>query len=176
MQFTETVLPGTFEIEREPARDERGAFARTFCAREFASRGLNTAVAQCSTSLNHLRGTLRGLHYQLAPHAECKLIRCTRGSIYDVAVDLRPESPTYRRWAAVELSVLNGRMIYIPERVAHGFQTLEDDSEVAYQVSQEFKPSLYRGVRFDDPAFGIAWPVEVRVISDRDRGYPDFVL
>jgi dTDP-4-dehydrorhamnose 3,5-epimerase len=176
MHFTETILPGMFEIELEPARDERGAFARTFCAREFASRGLNAAVAQRSTSLNHLRGTLRGLHYQLAPHAECKLIRCTRGSIYDVAVDLRPESPTYRRWAAVELSALNGRMIYLPEGIAHGFQTLEDDSEVAYQMSQEFQPSLYRGVRFDDPAFGIAWPVEVRMISDRDRGYPDFVL
>jgi dTDP-4-dehydrorhamnose 3,5-epimerase len=174
MRFTDTFLAGVVVIDPEPAADERGAFTRTFCTEEFAARGLNSAVAQCSTSLNHRRGTLRGLHYQLAPHAECKLVRCTRGSIYDVAVDLRPDSPTYRRWLSVELSGENGRMLYIPEGLAHGFQTLEDDSEVAYQMSRGFSPEHYRGVRFDDPAFGVNWPFPVSVISERDLGYPTF--
>jgi dTDP-4-dehydrorhamnose 3,5-epimerase len=175
MRFTETALPGAFVIDAEPARDERGAFTRTFCVRDFAGHGLNANVAQCSVSLNHSRGTLRGLHFQLAPHAECKLVRCARGTIWDVIVDLRPESPTYTRWTGVELSARNGRMLYVPEGMAHGFQTLEDDSEVLYQMSREFEPTAYRGVRFDDPAFAIDWPLALGTISERDRSYPDFV-
>jgi dTDP-4-dehydrorhamnose 3,5-epimerase len=175
MRFTETALPGAFVIDPEPARDERGAFTRTFCVGEFASHGLNSTVAQCSVSQNHSRGTLRGLHFQLAPRAECKLVRCARGTIWDVIVDLRPESPTYTGWTGIELSARNGRLLYVPEGMAHGFQTLEDDSEVLYQMSREFEPTAYRGVRFDDPAFAIDWPLAVSTISERDRTYPDFV-
>jgi dTDP-4-dehydrorhamnose 3,5-epimerase len=171
MRFTGTCLPGVFVIDPELAGDDRGSFTRTFCAEEFAAHGLNPAVAQCSTSFNHRRGTVRGLHYQLAPYAECKLVRCIRGAIYDVAVDLRRDSPTHRRWVSIELSQENGRMMFIPEGLAHGFQTLEDDTEVAYQMSQRFVPSHYRGVRYDDPVFGVEWPLPVTVISERDRGY-----
>lgn len=175
MIFTETEIAGVVVIDPEPAGDARGSFARTFCAQEFALHGLEPAVAQCSVSHNRHRGTVRGLHYQLAPHAECKLVRCPRGAIYDVAVDLRPKSPTYLGWTATELSPDNGRMLYVPEGVAHGFQTLRDDTEVAYQMSVEFHAESYRGARFDDPAFGIEWPLPVSAISERDRGYPQLV-
>ena len=174
MRFIETELPGAFVIESEPAGDERGEFARTFCADEFRVHGLNPHMAQGSVSVNHARGTLRGMHFQLAPHAECKLVRCVRGAIYDVVIDLRPDSPTYTRWIAVELAQGCNRMVYVPEGMAHGFQTLRDDTEVAYQMSCSFSPEHYRGVRHDDPAFGIEWPVPVSRISQRDRDHPDF--
>ena len=168
-------LPGAFVVEPERREDERGFFARTWCLDEFAAHGLNTRVVQCNISFNALKGTLRGMHYQVAPYAEAKLVRCTMGAIYDVLVDLRPESPAYRRWEAVELSAQTRRMVYVPEGIAHGFQTLEDNCEVAYQMSEFFHPECAQGVRWDDPAFGIAWPAtERRTISERDRQYRDF--
>lgn len=174
MTFSETRLAGTFVIEIERHEDERGYFARTFGADEFARAGLNPLTAQCSTSFNRIAGTVRGMHFQASPHAECKLVRCTRGAIYDVAVDLRDGSPTYCEWFGIELTPDNDRMLYIPEGFAHGFQTLEDRTEVAYQISHEYVPSHARGVRWDDPAFGIDWPRDVTVISERDREYADF--
>jgi dTDP-4-dehydrorhamnose 3,5-epimerase len=174
MRFTETELSGAFVIEGEPIGDERGQFVRIFCSQEFKGHGLNGDVTQCSVSVNRVRGTLRGMHFQLAPHAECKLVRCLRGAIYDVIVDLRPDSPTYARWTAVELAQGSDRLVYVPEGMAHGFQTLQDDTEVAYQMSHGFSPAHYRGVRYDDPAFAICWPLPVTCVSDRDRGYPDF--
>jgi dTDP-4-dehydrorhamnose 3,5-epimerase len=170
--FTETKLKGAFVIEPERIEDERGFFARTFCEREFEARGLNARVAQCSISFNRKKGTLRGMHYQVAPHEEAKLVRCTRGAIYDVIIDLRADSPTFRQWVAVELTEDNRRMLYIPEGFAHGFQTLEDNTEVFYQISEFYHPESARGVRWDDPAFGIDWPPEdQRVISARDQDY-----
>jgi dTDP-4-dehydrorhamnose 3,5-epimerase len=174
MIFTPTPIPGTFVVEPELLEDERGFFARCFCAEEFAARGLNPRVVQCSTSFTARRGALRGLHYQRTPHAEAKLVRCTAGALYDVAVDLRPESPTFQRHFAVELSARNRRMLYVPEGVAHGFQTLADETEALYQMSAPFAPDAAAGVRWDDRAFGIAWPLAVTVISERDRSYPDF--
>ena len=175
MRFVETPLPGAYVVEPEPAGDERGLFARTFCREEFAALGLDTRVAQCSTSYNRRRGTLRGLHYQAEPYPEAKLVRCTAGSVYDVVVDLRPESHAFRRWFAVELTASSRRALYVPAGVAHGFQTLEDDSEVFYQISEFYHPELARGVRWDDPTFGVRWPeAGARVISERDRAYPDF--
>jgi dTDP-4-dehydrorhamnose 3,5-epimerase len=176
MIFTETPLAGAFVIELERLADERGSFARIFDADAWRERGLNGHVAQCSISFNAKRGTLRGMHYQAEPWAECKLVRCTRGAIYDVIVDLRPDSPTYTRWFGIELAESNDLLLYIPEGFAHGFQTLADASEVSYQISQIYLPEAARGVRWDDPIFGIEWPdseVE-RVISARDRAYPDF--
>jgi dTDP-4-dehydrorhamnose 3,5-epimerase len=170
----DTDLPGLRVIELEASTDERGSFARTFDAAEWESRGMSTRVEQCSLSRNALRGTLRGMHYQAAPFAECKLVRCGRGAIFDVAVDLRPDSPGFRRWFGVELSESNDTLLYIPEGLAHGFFTLTDDSEVLYQISERYSPEHSRGVRWDDPAFGIAWPDEPRVISDRDRAFADF--
>jgi dTDP-4-dehydrorhamnose 3,5-epimerase len=158
-------------VERHP--DERGFFARTFCANEFASRGLNPKLVQCSISFNARKGTLRGLHYQVAPHGEAKLVRCTRGAIYDVIVDLRANSPTLRLWIGVELTDQKRNMVYIPEGCAHGFLTLADESEVFYQMSEFYAPESARGVRWDDPAFRIDWPGKVEVISERDRTYPD---
>jgi dTDP-4-dehydrorhamnose 3,5-epimerase len=173
--FLETSLPGAFVIELEPITDERGLFARTFCAEEFEANDLDPAIVQCNLSYNSLRGTLRGMHFQEAPYAECKLVRCTAGAIYDVIVDLRPESPTHCKWFAVELSATNRRMLYVPgEGFAHGFQTLADGSEVFYQMSHVYVPSYARGVRWDDPAFGIEWPTGERVISKNDRQYPDY--
>jgi dTDP-4-dehydrorhamnose 3,5-epimerase len=172
--FRETVVPGAFVIEPERLADDRGFFARTWCARECAARGLDPRVVQCSVSVSERKGTLRGLHYQAAPHAEAKLVRCTRGAIYDVIVDLREDSPAFRRHFAVALSADDHTMLYVPEGVAHGFQTLADDTEVAYQMSEFHAPSHARGVRWNDPAFGIAWPPAERIISERDRGYPDF--
>jgi len=174
LRFSEQPVAGVFAVEPEPVEDERGHFARAFCAEEFAARGLDPRVAQCSVSFNRRRGTLRGLHYQSAPHEEAKLVRCIRGAIFDVAVDLRPESPTFRRWVGVELTPANGLALYVPPGVAHGFQTLADESEVWYQISVPYAPDHGRGVRFDDPAFGVEWPEPVTVVSERDRSYPDF--
>jgi dTDP-4-dehydrorhamnose 3,5-epimerase len=172
--FTETRLKGAFVIEPEKLEDERGFFARTWCEREFAKHDLNARLAQCSVSFNHKRGTLHGMHYQVAPHEEAKLVRCTKGAIYDVIIDLRPDSPTFTRWIAVDLTSANRRMLYIPEGFAHGFQTLEDNTEVFYQISEFYAPECARGVRWNDPAFGIDWPEGERVISEKDRNYLDF--
>ncbi|HEY4135698.1 MAG TPA: dTDP-4-dehydrorhamnose 3,5-epimerase [Alphaproteobacteria bacterium] len=173
MIFTETRLAGAFVIEPEPATDERGLFARTFCAREFAAHGIETAVAQCSASFNKHKGTLRGLHYQAPPHNEAKLVRVTAGAIYDVAVDLREGSPTYGQWAAAELTAENRRMFFIPKGCAHGFQTLRDDSEVFYQIAEFYEPASARGLRWDDPELAIAWPDRATpILSERDRGFP----
>jgi dTDP-4-dehydrorhamnose 3,5-epimerase len=154
--------------------DERGHFARTFSADEFGERGLEAAVVQCSISFNLRAGTLRGMHFQREPHGECKLIRCTRGAIYDVLIDLRPSSETYCRWHSIELTPASGRMVYAPQGMAHGFQTLEDESEVHYQMSHPYVPSHAAGVRWDDPSFGIEWPPAERIINERDSSFPDF--
>lgn len=174
MVFAETALKGVLVIEPERAEDERGFFARTFCYHEFEAHGLNPRVVQCSTSFNKTKGTLRGMHYQVAPYGEVRLVRCTGGAIYDVVVDLRPESRTFKQWVAVELTGENGRMFYIPERLAHGFQTLVDNTEVFYQMSEFYHPECVRGLRWNDPAFGIVWPhVENRILSERDMSYGD---
>lgn len=172
MIFKPTEIAGVLVIEPEPHADGRGHFARTFCTEEFAGRGLPTAFAQCSTSYNRRRGTLRGLHFQAAPFAEAKLIRCTRGRVFDVAVDLRPGSTTYRRWTAVELDAEGGRQVFIPEGCAHGFQTLADDSELFYQITAPYRPEAVRGLRWDDPALAIAWPAIPPILSDRDAALP----
>lgn len=174
MIFKETGLKGAYLIEIEALEDERGFFARTFCRREFRKRGLNSAIAQCSISYNACRGTLRGMHYQEAPHAEAKLVQCMRGAIYDVIIDLRPESPTCCGWYAVELSAENGRLLYLPEGFAHGFQTLTNDTAVYYQISEFYAPQSARGVRWNDPAFGINWPLPDPIISEKDRKLPDY--
>ena len=170
--FVETEIPGAFLIEPERLEDERGFFARMWCEREFKAHGLNPRLAQCNLSFNRTRGTLRGIHYQDSPYAETKIVRCTMGAIYDVIVDLRPESPTFKRWFAVELTAENRCMLYIPEGLAHGFQTLVDNTEVFYQMSEFFHPECARGVRWNDPAFGIHWPLSVSVIADKDNAYP----
>ncbi len=170
MIFHPTDLADAWLIEPELISDERGAFARTWCAREFEERGLNPRLSQCNISINHHQGTIRGMHFQREPHAEAKLVRCTRGAIYDVIVDLRPDSVTRFRWTAFELSAENHRLLYIPEGFAHGFQTLTDDSEVCYQMSREYSPSSVDGVRWDDPFLAIRWPMtEQRIISPRDH-------
>lgn len=174
MIFTETAIPGAFVVELKPFHDQRGFFARSWCQREFAERGLADQMVQGNVSYNRRRGTLRGMHYQRAPHAEAKLVRCTRGAVYDVALDLRPDSPTYKRWTAVELSADSQRMFYIPPGCAHGFLTLADDTELTYQVSAFYTPEAEGGVRYDDPAFGISWPIEVTVISEKDRSWPAY--
>jgi len=174
MLFHETALAGTFVIEPECHRDDRGFFARIASVEDFETRGLVGRFNECSVSFNHRRGTLRGMHYQAAPFEETKLVRCTRGAIYDVAVDLRPGSPTFRRWIAEELSEENRRTLYIPAGCAHGFQTLTDNAEVLYIIDAPYRPAHGRGVRWNDPAFGIAWPDAERIMNDRDRNYPDF--
>ena len=174
MKFLPTPLGGAHVVELEPQEDERGYFARSFCREEFAQRGLKSEFAQCSVSLNHRRGTLRGMHYQIKPHQEAKLVRCTRGRMQDVIVDLRTGSPSFKQWLAVELSADNCRMLYVPEGFAHGFLTLADDTEVFYQISEVHHAESARGFRWNDAAFGIAWPGQVQVISDRDRDYPNF--
>ena len=174
MIFTETRLKGAFLIEPERFEDERGFFALSWSRAEFGARGLSARLVECNISFNRRRGTLRGMHYQLAPHAQAKLVRCTMGAVYDVIVDLRPDSPTFKQWVAAELSADNRLMLYVPEGFAHGFQTLEDGSEVFYQMSDVYAPQSARGVRWDDPAFRIAWPPGERVINARDRTYPDF--
>jgi dTDP-4-dehydrorhamnose 3,5-epimerase len=172
MIFTETPLKGAFILDLEPHTDSRGFFARVFCAVEFAAHGLNTSVAQSSLSWSRRRGTLRGMHFSVPPGAEAKLVRCIRGAIHDVIIDLRRESPTYRAHFAVELTAESRRALYIPEQFAQGFQTLTDDTEVYYQMSAFYDPACQRGVRYDDPAFGIAWPLPVTEISDKDRNWP----
>jgi dTDP-4-dehydrorhamnose 3,5-epimerase len=176
MIFEGTELPGVVAITFELQSDHRGFFARSWCQREFAAHGLNPRLVQCNISFNQHKGTLRGMHYQAAPNAEAKLVRCTRGAIYDVVLDVRPESPTYKQWIAVELDAENRNMLYVPEGCAHGFLTLEDETEVFYQMSEFYAPGAGRGVRWNDPAFQISWPISVKVISERDRDYPDFDL
>lgn len=175
MIFGETKLPGAFVVEMEEHEDERGFFARSFCQREFELRGLNSQVVQCNISFNKHKGTLRGMHFQIAPFGEAKLVRCTAGAIYDVIIDLRESSPAFKQHFAVELSARNRKMLYIPQQFAHGFQTLEDHTEVFYQMSQFYSAEHARGVRWDDPAFGIVWPETKRRINERDRTYPDFL-
>jgi dTDP-4-dehydrorhamnose 3,5-epimerase len=173
--FTETSLSGAFVIDLEPINDERGFFARLWCRREFEAHGLETNLVQCSMSFNRHAGTLRGLHYQVAPFEETKIVRCANGSIFDVIVDLRTGSPTFGRYFSLTLSEANRRMLYIPPGFAHGFQTLEDNAEVVYQMSAFFDAAAARGVRWDDPMFSIAWPsAPNRIMNDRDRSYPDF--
>jgi dTDP-4-dehydrorhamnose 3,5-epimerase len=172
--FRQTQISGVFEIGLEPKPDDRGFFARVWCQKEFAARGLDTNLVQCSLSFNPRKGTLRGLHYQAAPYAETKLVRCTRGAIFDVILDLRPTSPTFRDWVALVLTAENRKTAYVPQGCAHGFLTLEDEAEVFYQMSECQHAESARGVRFDDPAFQIVWPEKIEVISDRDRNYPNF--
>ncbi|KAA0677116.1 dTDP-4-dehydrorhamnose 3,5-epimerase [Azospirillum brasilense] len=172
MRAIETGLAGAVVVEPTPASDERGFFARTWCARTFAEWGLDPALTQCSVSFNHRRGTVRGMHYQADPHGEAKLVRCTQGAIYDVIVDVRPGSATHGRWFGIELTPANHKALFIPKGFAHGFQTLADDSEVYYQISVEYVAEAARGIRHDDPAVGIVWPLPVAVISDRDRNLP----
>ena len=174
MIFTETKLKDSFIIEITPYQDERGFFARAWCQKEFLQHGLIPHLAQANISFNHKKGTLRGMHYQLAPYAESKLVRCTRGAIYDVMIDLRRDSPTYKEWVGVELSAENRKMLYVPEGFAHGFQTLTDNSEVMYQVTQFYTPGFEQGTRHNDPAFGIKWPLEVSVISPKDQNWADY--
>ena len=173
MRFAETAIPGVVLVDVEPHEDERGAFARLHCPEAFAAAGHPFAPVQTSLSRNPRAGTLRGLHYQPAPHAQVKLVRAVRGRIFDVALDLRPDSPTYRRWASAELSADNARALLIPDGVAHGFLTQEPDTDVLYQISPAFQPGHEAGVRWDDPAFAIAWPAKPALISARDSGYPD---
>jgi dTDP-4-dehydrorhamnose 3,5-epimerase len=173
MIFTETPLKGAFVIEPEIVEDERGFFARTFCREEFAARGLNPNLVQCSISFNRMKHTLRGLHYQVEPYAEDKLVRCTMGVIYDVIVDLRRDSPTYLQWKGMELSAENRRMLFIPKGFAHGFKTLCKNAEVLYQMSQFYNSDAAQGIRWNDPALAINWPSGEPILSDRDRNYAD---
>jgi dTDP-4-dehydrorhamnose 3,5-epimerase len=174
VQFHPTEIHSAWLVQLESARDNRGFFARTFCADEFAVHGLETSFPQHSISCSDRKGTLRGMHYQRAPHEEVKLVRCSRGAIWDVIVDLRPESPTYRRWQGFELQSANGHQLYIPKGVAHGFQSLTDDVEVSYLISERYRADSGAGVRYDDPSFGIAWPLPVTAISAKDAAWPDF--
>jgi dTDP-4-dehydrorhamnose 3,5-epimerase len=171
MLFTETKLKGAFIIDLEHREDNRGFFARTFCANEFEQHGLKPSVAQCNLSFNHKKGTLRGMHYQTPPAAETKLIRCTQGAIYDVIVDMRPDSPTYLSHIGVELTAENRRALYVPEMFAHGYQALTDGAEVVYQVGEFYTPGYERGLRYNDPILGIEWPTEVTVISEKDAAW-----
>ncbi len=175
MKFVRLGIPGAFLVEIEPQSDERGFFARTFCARQFAEAGLESRLVQTSLSFNPRRGTLRGLHFQAEPHGEAKLVRCVRGTIYDLLVDLRPDSHIFRQHLALELSAESRTGVYIPAGVAHGFLTLTDDCEVHYAMSEFYEPAAARGVRWNDPAFGIVLPEPVRLISERDGGYPDLL-
>jgi dTDP-4-dehydrorhamnose 3,5-epimerase len=174
MRFAQTAIPGVVMVEIEPHADARGSFARLQCPDEFAAAGIPFLPVQTSLSRNPHAGTLRGLHYQPEPFAETKLVRAVRGRIFDVAVDLRPQSAAYRKWTGVELSADDARALFIPKGVAHGFLTLEADSDVLYQISPTFEPGHEAGVRWNDPAFAIAWPCEPRLISERDATYPDF--
>lgn len=180
MKFIETKLKGAYIIELELIEDERGFFARSFCQKEFEEHGLNPCIAQCNISYNKKKGTLRGMHYQVAPHEEAKIVSCISGAIYDVVIDLRPDSPTYCQWFAVELTAYcspltaHYKMLYIPEGFAHCFQTLKDDTTVFYQMSEFYHPECAKGVRWDDPAFGIQWPLSSPVLSQKDMNYTDF--
>jgi len=174
MIFTEIGLEGAYVIDLEKLQDERGFFARGYCSKEFTSHGLAPLVVQSNVSFNIRKATLRGLHYQIMPYLETKLVRCTRGAIYDVIIDLRPQSKTFHRWIGVELTEENYRMLYVPGGFAHGFQTLEDRTEVIYHVSEFYTPKAEQGIRYNDPAFKIHWPLEVEVISPKDENWPDF--
>lgn len=174
MRFVETNLSGAYVIEPHKHEDRRGFFARCWCEKEFEERGLNPRVVQTNISFNKSRGTLRGLHRQLAPHAESKLVRCTAGAIYDVIVDMRPSSPTYKQWLGVYLTADNHKLLYVPQHFAHGFITIEDNTEVTYQVSQFYTPEVEWGARYDDPAFAIEWPIPAVVLSDKDQQWPAF--
>jgi len=176
MRFVPTALPGVLVLEQERHADARGYFARTWCTRELQAQGLLGEISQCSVSFNHKQRTLRGLHYQAPPYAEVKVVRCARGALFDVAVDIRPDSPSFRSWVGVELTVDNGRALYIPKGFAHGFYTLQDATEVEYFISTEYRPEAARGLRYDDALFAVAWPGPVDVIADRDRQYPDATL
>jgi len=177
VKVTETKLKGAYVIEVDRIEDERGFFARSWCQKEFAEHGLNPNLVQCNISFNLKKGTLRGMHYQDKPHEEAKLVRCVKGGIYDVIIDLRPDSPSFKDWFSVELNCENRKMIYIPEGMAHGCQTLADNTEVFYQMSEFYYSESARGVRWDDRIFGIDWPeISQRVISEKDRSYPDFLL
>jgi dTDP-4-dehydrorhamnose 3,5-epimerase len=176
MIFRELAVAGTYVLEPERHADERGYFARTFCVNELAERGLETEIAQISTSHNERRGTLRGMHFQMEPHGETKIVRCTRGAAHDVVVDLRPDSASFGQWAGAELSVANGYAVYVPRGCAHGFLTLEDQTEIEYIISVPHVPPAASGVRFDDPALGLDWPFEPTVINERDRSFPDVDL
>lgn len=175
MVFTETILRGAYIIDIQKINDDRGFFARSWCKNEFIAHGLNTDFVQANIGFSKKRGTLRGLHYQIPPYEEVKLVRCTNGAIYDVIIDLRPGSPTHKQWIGVELRADNWRMLYIPEGFGHGYQTLTDEAEIFYQTSQFFAPDFARGVRFNDPAFEIEWPMPVQVISLVDRSWPDYL-
>jgi dTDP-4-dehydrorhamnose 3,5-epimerase len=175
MLFTATALPGAYIIDLDLKPDNRGTFARTFCAKEFEKHGLKSTVAQCNMSFNHKKGTLRGMHYQILPATETKLVRCTQGAIYDVIIDMRPESPTYLAHIGVELSAENRRALYIPEMFAHGYQALTDGAEVVYQVGEFYTPGYERGLHHQDPAFAIEWPLPVTEISEKDAAWPLFV-
>ena len=174
MLFTQTQLKGAFIVELEQRQDTRGFFARTFCAKEFSVHGLKPTVAQCNVSFNFKKGTLRGMHYQIAPATETKLIRCTQGAIYDVIIDMRPDSPTYLSHLGVELTAENRRALYVPEMFAHGYQALTDAAEVVYQVGEFYTPGYERGLRYNDPTFGIDWPLLVSEISQKDAAWPMF--
>jgi len=176
MIFTETHLKGAYIVDIEKLEDERGFFARSWCRREFEAHGLNPQLVQCNISFNARKETMRGMHYQVKPYEEAKLIRCTMGSIYDVIIDIHPGSPSFKQHLGVILSPENRKMLYIPEGFAHGFLTLEDNTEVFYQMSEFYAPDHARGFRWNDPAFGIEWPANVHIISDRDRDYPDFIF
>lgn len=176
MVFVETKLEGAYLVKLEPYEDERGFFALSWSKKEFAARGLESRLAECNVSFNRKKGTLRGMHYQEAPYGQVKLVRCTRGAIFDVIVDLRPSSPTFKQWEGTELSAENRHALYVPRDFAHGFQTLTDDAEILYQMSDPFVPGSGRGVRWNDPAFGIDWPDDVRIINQRDADYPDFAF
>jgi dTDP-4-dehydrorhamnose 3,5-epimerase len=175
MRFVPTPIDGVVRVEATPHGDERGLFARLHCPEAFAAAGIPFAPAQTSVSCNPTAGTLRGMHYQAAPHAETKLVRVTRGRIFDVAIDLRPDSPTHRQWVGAELSADNLAALFIPEGVAHGFLTLEPDTDVLYQIAPAYRPGHEAGVRWDDPAFGVAWPAAPALMSARDAGYPDYL-
>ena len=170
--FTETGIPGAWVIDPNPQEDERGRFMRVWCAREFANHGLSFIPVQANMGFSVRKGTLRGVHFQVSPALEAKLVRCTRGAIFDVVLDLRPESPSYRRWYGVELSAENARMLYLPEHCGHGYQTLVDNTEMHYMASEFYTASAARGVRYDDPAFKIQWPLALTVISEQDRSWP----
>lgn len=174
MLFEKTIIGGVFRIYPDRKSDERGFFARTWCREEFEKAGLDTGLVQCSISFNARKGTLRGMHYQTAPFAETKLVRCTMGAIYDVILDLRRESPTFKKWVGLTLTAENREMVYIPKGCAHGFLTLDDNSEIFYQMTEFYKPEAARGVRWNDPAFAIEWLGNADIISERDRTLPDF--
>lgn len=174
MRFTQTALPGVVVIDIERREDERGFFARSWCREELQAHGLNPRLVQCSVSLTRRRGMVRGLHYQVTPHEEAKVVRCGRGAIYDVVLDLRGSGPTFGQWVAVELRAEDYRMVYVPEGCAHGFQTLEDETEVVYQMSESYHPESARGIRWNDPAFHMSWPLELTTISAKDGAYPLF--